>query len=274
MQPTHSPSLIDRAATKWWSYLLLALLFFLPAYAAEPFNPQETPRLVIEVLSHALVYSAPFVFPVFKLVPLAMIVLVVVRPQQFTRAFYAWAALNLLLCAIFQDMAYTPTYGFAVLIGNLVVYTILSLLFGWVALRTQEPLQFEKLSWWRYWVVPLALLAFWFPANTSLASPAPDFSLARLFLNEAGLTLCMMLPVYLAVLTLASPSADSTLLRVAGFMGAITGLLNVTEFFLNASYGWWLGIVHMPLLFISIYAVVLGMRKPVSQPFSKELSAT
>lgn len=271
MQIPHSPSLRDRAATKWWFYLLLVMLFFIPAYTALPFNSQETPKLVIEVLSHPLIYSIPFVFPLFKLIPLAVIALVVVFPKQFTRVFYVWAALNLFLCAIFQDMAHTLTYGFAVLIGNLIVYTIISFLFGWAALRSQEPLRFEKLSWWHYWVVPLALLAFWFPANTSLASPTPDFSLARLFLNEAGLTFCMMLPVYLAVLLLASRSVNATFLRVAGYIGAITGLLNVTEFFLNASYGWWMGIVHLPLLAISISACVVGMRKPGRRMVPKEL---
>ena len=262
MQTTHSPNLLKRAATHWWFYLLITLLFFLPAYTALPFNPQETPGLVIEVLSHAVIYSAPFVFFLFKLIPVAVIVLVLVWPRRFTAVFYAWAAFNLLLMAVFQNMAQTPTYGFALLVGNLVVFLIASLVFGWVAMYRKEPLRFEKLSWWRYWVVPLALLAFWFPANTSLATPAPDFSIARLFLNEAGLTACMMLPVYLAVLTLASPSVDATVLRLVGWIGAMTGLLNVSEFFLNASYGWWLGIVHLPLLLISIYAFILGIRKP------------
>jgi hypothetical protein len=98
------------------------------------------------------------------------------------------------------------------------------------------------------------------------ASPPPGAPRKKLSrrLNEAGLTFCMMLPVYLAVL--ASPSVDSTVLRVAGCIGALTGLLNVVEFFLNASYGWWMGIVHLPLLAMSIYAFVLGMQKPGSRP--------
>jgi hypothetical protein len=272
MRNKTSLPLVERAAQHWWFYLILTLLFVVPTYTTRPLNPQETPKLVIEVLSHALIYQASFMFPLFKLVPLVVIALLVARPKLFTPVFYAWAALNLLLLAVFQNMADTPTYGFSLLIGNLILYTFTSLLFCWAAFSLKEPLQFEKLPWWRYWVVPLALLAFWFPVNTSLAVPSPDFAPAGLFLNEAGLTACMMLPVYLAVLTLASSGVDSAVLRIAGFIGAITGLLNVTEFFMNASYGWWMGIVHLPLLLISIYAFVLGIRKPFHQALPKRWS--
>ena len=257
MQTKHHPTLLDRVARSWWFYLLLAACFFLPAYTTLPFNVQQTPKLVMEVLSHSVIYSVPFVFPLFKLVPLVVIALLFVQPKRFTQLFYAWAAINLLLIAVFQDMATKPTYGFSVLIGNVIVYIIVSLVFVWAtASGKEEPLQFKVLPWWRYWVIPLALLAFWFPANTSLATPLPDFSLARLFLNEAGLTACMMLPVYLAVLTLTS-SVNAAVLRVVGFIGFIPALLNVSEFFMNASYGGWLGVVYLPLLLMSLFAFVL-----------------
>ena len=264
-------TLVERAAKQWWFYLILTLLFFIPAYTTQPFKSQETPKLVIEVLSHSLIYNVSFIFPLFKLIPLVVIALLVARPKLFTPVFYAWAALNLMLLAIFQNMANTPTYGFSLLIGNMIIYTFTSLLFCWAAFYLKEPFQFEKLPWWRYWVVPLAMLAFWFPVNTSLAISIPDFAPAGLFLNEAGLTTCMMLPVYLAVLTLASSGVDASVLRIAGFIGAVTGLLNVTEFFMNASYGWWLGVVHLPLLLISIYTFVLGIRKPFHQALPKIL---
>jgi len=275
MHTTHPPTLLERATSHWWLYLLLAICFMLPAYVALPFSPQDTPKLVIEALSHALIYSAAFAFPFFKLVPLVVLALVFAQPERFSRWWYGWAAFNLLLIAVFQNVAMTPTYGFALLVGNVVVFTITCLVFARAAVRGKEPLRFAKLPWWRYWVVPVALLAFWFPVNTGAVTPVPDFSLARFFLNEAGLTGCMMLPVYLAVLTLTYPAANVTVLRVAGWIGVMTGLLNVGEFFLNASYGWWLGIVHLPLLVISIYAFVLGLRRHVlPQVFPGEVSVT
>jgi hypothetical protein len=259
---TSHASLVDRITSRWWFYLLLVVAMFFPVYSAQQLNPQDTPKLVIEVLAYATIYSVPFFFPFFKLIPLVLIVLLFLRPQRFTRFFYAWAAFNLLLIAIFQNMANTPTYGFAVLVGNVVMAMIVSLMFGRAALRAQEPLRFERLPWWRYWVVPLALLAFWYPVNTSLIPPAPDFSLAGLLFNEAGLTFCMMLPVYLAVLTLASPVVDAPLLRVTGFIGTIIGLLNIWEFLMmSATYGWWEAIVHLPLLSISLYTFILGIRR-------------
>jgi hypothetical protein len=261
MRQASAPPLISRIATQWWLYVLLTLLLFVPSYTTRPLAPQDIPQLVIEVLSHPLAYSAPLVFPLVKLMTLAMIVLVITWPQRFTSSLYGFVALQFLVIAVLQNLAITQTYGFAILTGNVIVGLLISGLFAWAALRTKQPLQFGRLPWWRYWVVPVATLAFWFPANTSLASPTPDFSLARLFANEAGLTFCMMLPVYLALLSLASAGVEPALLRIVGWLGALVGLLNVSEFFMNASYGWWMGILHVPLLAISVYVFVLSFQR-------------
>jgi hypothetical protein len=272
MRKPSAPPLIPRIATHWWLYVLLTLLFFVPSYTTRAFAPQDTPQLVIAVLSHPLANSAPLVFPLIKLVTLAMIALVITWPQRFTSSLYGWVALQVLVIAALQNLAVTPTYGFAMLTGNVIVGLVISGLFAWAALRTKQPLQFGRLPWWRFWVVPLAALSFWFPANMSLASPAPDFSLAGLFANAAGLTFCMMLPVYLALLSLASAGVEPALLRIVGWLGALLGLLNVSEFFMNASYGWWMAILHVPLLAIAVYVFALSFRR--GAPTAERTAAT
>ncbi|MBE3559513.1 MAG: hypothetical protein IMW89_09835 [Ktedonobacteraceae bacterium] len=83
------------------------------------------------------------------------------------------------------------------------------------------------------------------------------------------ITFCMMLSVYLAVLTLASPTVDPVLLRVAGFIGTIIGLL-----YMMPLEGWWQSVVHLPLLSISLYAFVLGVRRAVNPlPAKAEVSS-
>lgn len=263
--PASSLSFLDRASRRWWFYLILLVLFFLPAYAQRPYDPRNTPQLVIEVLSHPAAYAVPALFPLFKLAPAALIVLLwVLDPRVdrkvYTRIFYGYAAANLLIIAVFQNIARTPNYGLAVLVGNVVIYGLIGLLWAWEAAKGTHPLFFNPRPRWRYWVVPLALLAFWFPVNTAGATPTPDFSPFGLVMNEAGFTFCMMLPVYLGALTMAVPNVNPTLLRVTAFVGLVTGLLNVFEFFANASYGWWMGIVHLPLLLISAYALWMGRK--------------
>lgn len=68
-----SASRIDCLTQRWWFFLLILLLFFSPAYTTHAFNPVETPVLVIEVLSHALAYTIPALFPLFKLIPMALV---------------------------------------------------------------------------------------------------------------------------------------------------------------------------------------------------------
>jgi hypothetical protein len=256
-------SLIDSLARRWWFFLLIILVFFFPAYTTHRFNPAETPQLVIEVLSHALAFTLPALFPFFKLVPLALITGLVLLPVRTSRWFYAWAGVNLLVVAVFQNMANTQTYGFAVLVGNLIVYGLTGLVWIRAALGPNgNRLNLSlPLPWWRYWVVPLALLAYWYPVSTSGAVPIPDFAPLGLVANEAGLTFCMMMPVYLAVLTLAYPEVDPTVLRISAFIGLFTGALNVAEFLLIPIYGPWMAILHLPLLLISLYAFALSLRK-------------
>lgn len=259
---TSSLPWIDRVSRRWWFFLILLVLFFFPAYTSQSFNPAETPQLVIEVLSNPVAYTAPVLFPLFKLVPAVLIAGLVLAPRRFSRWFYTWVGVHLIAIAVFQDMGVTESYGFAVLIGNLLIYALIGLFWLRAArgpngakLNLARPLPF-----WRYWVILPALFAFWYPVSTAAGIPSPNFAPLRLVINEAGLTFCMMLPVYLAVLILNVPRVDKTLLRVSGFVGAFTGLLNVVEFLLIPMYGPWMAALHLPLLILSGYAFILSFR--------------
>ncbi len=109
-------------------------------------------------------------------------------------------------------------------------------------------------------VAPLALFAFWLPVNGAATPPQPDFNPALLVLNEAGLTFCMMLPFYLALLSLGYPAVDGTILRVGGFIGFVIALMNFAMASMAPQYGPWMATLHVPLLLISAYAFVLGWR--------------
>jgi hypothetical protein len=257
-----SLSAFDRLTLRWWFFLIIFLVFFSPAYTTLPFNPAETPALVIEVLSQPLVYSIPAMFPLFKLIPLALAAGLFLFPKRASRFFYAWAGFNLIVVAIFQDMAQTSSFGFAVLVGNLIIYGLVGLLWLHAAGGPNgERLDLSHpLPGWRYWVILPALLAYWYPVGMVGGIPTPNFAPVGLIANEAGLTFCMILPVYLAILTLVYPGVDLPVLRISGFIGMITGLLNVIEFFLIPVYGAWMGILHLPLLLISLYAFVLSFR--------------
>ena len=261
------PTRAERLTRHWWFYLILLIFFFFPSYSVLPLNPVKTPELIIEVLSKPVAYSVPSLFPIFKLIPLLLIIWLISRPNVLnSRLFYAWAGINLLVVAVFQNMAVTPTYGFAVLVGNVIVMGLAGLLWIFAAFKPRgSHLNLsQKLPGWRYWVILPALLAFWFPAGTASGVPVPDFAPLGFIANEAGLTFCMMMPFYLAVLTIAYPNVDLIIMRISAFIGLVTGLLNVMIFFLTPEYGPWMGVLHLPLLLISIYAFVFSLRKSFS----------
>jgi hypothetical protein len=67
----------------------------------------------------------------------------------------------------------------------------------------------------------------------------------------------MVTPVVLAILTIFYPRVNQSAIRVTSFIGIMFGVTNEVEwFFLNPSM-WWMGIIHIPLISISIYAFAI-----------------
>ena len=249
---------LESITRKWWFFVIVLALFFIPSYSSRPFDPRETSKLITAVLSNPLIYAIPTLMPMFKVLPILLIISLVIWNDTVTRFFDAYVAVTVLLFALFQSMAITQEFGFVIMVGNVVIYLLVAFVWFWeTAIKANSFLPRSR-PLWRYWVVPVAFLAFWFPLNTQTLGP--DFSFAQLATNSAGLTTCMMLPVYLAVLTLYYPTVNLVVLRITGLAGAITGLLNVMQWFLLTPH-LWLGILHLPLLIISVYALTLSFRK-------------
>lgn len=250
---------LEAITRKWWFFLLLLVLFFIPSYSSVPVNHSEVPRLVVAVVSNPLIYSYPALMPVFKILPILLVAGIAFAGDKVTRLFNLYAAVTILVFAVFQSMAFTEEFGFAVLLGNLVVYSAVGLLWAWETMVKRNDFSPQRRPAWRYWVVPLAFLAFWFPVDTSTLSP--DFAPIYILTSEAGLTGCMMIPVYLAVLVLYYPRVNMAVLRVTSYAGLITGILNATQWFGFHRYAWWMGVLHLPLLLISLYAFVLSLKE-------------
>jgi hypothetical protein len=249
---------IETITRKWWFFVIVVLLFFVPSYSSKPFDPRETSKLISAVLSNPLIYSVPILMPVFKVLPVLLMISLIIWDDKVTRIFDTYVAVTVLLFAVFQNSAITEEFGFAIMLGNVLVYLLVATVWFWEAVAKLNSFTPRRRPFWHYWVVPVAFLAFWFPLNPETLGP--DFSLIQLSTNSAGLTTCMMLPVYLAVLTLYYPTVNPIVLRITALAGTITGLLNVMQWFISTSHPW-IGILHLPLLTISVYALMLSFRK-------------
>ena len=76
-----------------------------------------------------------------------------------------------------------------------------------------------------------------------------------------ALAFCTMTPVYLGILTLYCPKVNIATLRVTSLVGIIIGFWNMVRNFLIEPNMWWNGVLHLPLVFISICAFILSFRK-------------
>ena len=211
-------------------------------------------------LRNAVVYSYPGIFPVFKIIPIVLIVLAVIFRNRVGRLFSIYVAFSYMLFAIGQNIAVTEKYGLAICTVNLIMFPLVAGFWAWEAIVLQNDFSPAKIPVWRYWVVPLALLALLAPGKPRAGMP--DFSPAYLLTNGAGVAFCMMTPVYVGLLTLYWPKVNIATLRATSLVGLIIGLYNMgTNFLISPGTRWWNGILHIPLLCISLYGLVLSLKK-------------
>jgi hypothetical protein len=77
-----------------------------------------------------------------------------------------------------------------------------------------------------------------------------------LFINEAGVTFCMIIPIIIAILSMYE-NKNIRLLHIISIIGIYYGILNqITWFVLNREF-WWMGILHLPLLINSIIGFII-----------------
>jgi hypothetical protein len=247
---------LDSLTKKWWLYPLLLLLFFIPTYAAKGYDPRRSVDLIRQVLADPLINAFPVMMPIAKIIPVVLIAGILTYGNRMRRAFNAYVAVLYLALAFLQTAAITDTYGLVIISGNLALVLSVAIAWVWEVVAARNDFRPRKHPLWRWWVAPLAVLSLLAPVDTHMMSP--DFNPVRLLTNEAGLTCCMMTPVVLAVLTLFRPAVNPALLRVTSFAGMLLGAVNMIVWFVVEPWGWWMGVLHIPLVVISVYAFVLS----------------
>jgi hypothetical protein len=248
--------LLEGLTKKWWLYLLLFLLFFIPSQAERGIDPRDSIDLIRQVLSNPLIYTYPLLMPIAKAIPVVLIGGLLVLGNRMRRAFNLYVALLYLALAIFQTIAITERYGLAVITGNLALVLVVAFAWMWEVVVEKNDFSPRRRRWWQWWVVPVGAMALLAPVDAGTMTA--DFGLLQMLSNEAGLTCCMMTPVILAVLILFYPTVNAVVLRVSSFMGLLLGAVNMIVWFVVEPWGWWMGIMHIPLLVISLYGFVLG----------------
>jgi len=233
-------------------YLLFVIITFLPLYAEMPYEPQDTQDVILNLL---MVSIDPYkhLGPVFHLATFLIVALIAVYEERMGRILAAYMGVNFLVIAFAQSMGTTEKYGFVVHTGALVTSLVLGITWLVVAVRGTLKPSFKSVPPLRYLLLPLAILVFWSPINDAVQ---PYFNPALLITSpDYGLTFCFTTPVFLFLLVLFYPQVDAFAYRITAFNGLLYGLFNMTHLF-NPQLRW-LGALHLPLLIISLCALML-----------------
>ena len=267
---THQQGKLDRITRKWWFFLLFVLIQFVPPYASKGYKfPEEWGNVIKHALSNPIVYSYSGLYPIFKVIPIILLIGIIVFRNRVARLFSIYVSISYVLFAFGQSIAITEKYGVSICTINVVMFLTVAVLWIWEAVVQHNDFTWRKQPVWKYWVVPLAVLAFWYPLDWRTWKP--DFNPVYLFTNVAGVAFCMMTPVYVGLLTLYWPKVNIAALRVTSLVGLSIGIANMfTNFLVRPSVNWWNGVLHIPLLVISLYGLILSLKRPYVEKRNNE----
>lgn len=68
-----------------------------------------------------------------------------------------------------------------------------------------------------------------------------------------------MTPVFLAVLIVHYPMVNRVTLRITALVGLIIGFYNMLVNFVFEPALWWKGMLHLPLVLLSVYGLLLSL---------------
>ena len=237
--------------------LILALLFvcfFLPPITEVPVSQEETMLVMRDVFIQT---SAAYLWlsPVIHIFTVLLLVAVYLYGSKISRIIDAYFGFLILFMAVSNHVATTENYGLVIVAGNLVPIFIVGLFWMLEVVKPKNEYVFRRLPVWRYWVVPLVVLAFWSPIGPDLS---PDLNPVLLLTSSFGVMYCPTTPFIVALLTLIYPRVNVFLLGVTSFVGLFIGIFNVMSYFLMPGYTLWNLILHVPLMTISAYGLALA----------------
>lgn len=102
------------------------MLQFIPPYASKGYEWSETGQVIIEILSNSLenVYTA--LYPIFKIIPIILIISIIFLRNRVTRLFDAYVAITYVLFAFLENIATTEKYGLGIVTINIIMTNLVS----------------------------------------------------------------------------------------------------------------------------------------------------
>ena len=100
-------ALFWRLTQRWWFYVLLVLLFFLPTFSTVSFDQRQSPLVIQQVLKDPLIYRYPLLMPLAKVSTAVLVAAIFIFGNRARRVFNIYMTLIYLGLALFQTSAIT-----------------------------------------------------------------------------------------------------------------------------------------------------------------------
>ena len=248
--------MMEEIIKKWWFYVIALLIAFAPSITQNSISPEQISLVIKEVMQNPIAYEVDIFNPISKLILISLFVGAMIWKDKFKIPFAVLVFLLMLTVTIFQNISVQTQFGYAILTGNILIQLLV--IASWIYEIKVKKNDFSKMriNWWKASLLILAFFSFWMPAKNGQMF----FLFSDIILNEAGLTYCMITPVILAILIIYYPTVNKITLRITSFVGLYFGLINMVTWFIIDSKFWWMGVLHMPLLIISIVGLVLSKK--------------
>ena len=137
-------------------------------------------------------------------------------------------------------------------------FLILALLWLWESIVSRNDFRIPQRQFWRYWVIPAALMVVLAPAAIiPLVGFTHIFHVHGLE-SHIALAFVLLTAFYLAVLTLYYPRVNLATFRVTALVGALVGTSSAACYTIMSHRSVARVLFHLPLVSVSLYALVLS----------------
>jgi len=179
------------------------------------------------------------------------------------RLLFTFMGVDFIIIALVQSFGTTEMYGDVIHTGGLAAVTLLGILWIWAGVTGgTEPLS-TNIQSQHIFFLPFAVLSFWAPYQIKANVVLPDFNPALpLTSPDYGLTFCFTAPVFLYLLFILFPKINIPAYRITAFNGLLYALFNIAHWFNPDTR--WMGFLHLPLLVLSIAALIKSRNKNIS----------
>lgn len=238
--------------------LVILLLLCVPPYASNGYPMGEVLQLNVFILTHPIKNQLLDIYPIFNGLVLLMLFLVLAFGKLVARVFSGYAGFSYILFALVQNISISERHGFAVCLSNVALFLLVSASWFYEAKVGENDFSSGVKMEWKSMLFLPALLAVWQPVDR--VTMGPDFNQIFLISSGSGLTFCMMTTVYLSVLLYFFPRINKLTLRVTSMIGLLLGLGNLWLEWIYFPHLWWVGILHLPLVIMSVCGLWLSYR--------------